>query len=75
MPGVMLFDALRKKTLSAALPAARQSRAATLGAHAGTESMLALAGAFRRLKSAFHNSIPLRAQRSGYVMELEGLVN
>jgi hypothetical protein len=54
MPGVMLFHAFGKKTLPAALTAARQSRTATLGAHAGAESVLTLAGAFRGLKSAFH---------------------
>jgi hypothetical protein len=50
----MLFHAFGKETLPAALTAARQSRTPTLGAHAGAESVLTLAGAFRGLKSAFH---------------------
>jgi hypothetical protein len=48
------FDAFGEETFTAALPASRQGGPSGFGAHAGTEPVLVLAGAFGALKGAFH---------------------
>jgi hypothetical protein len=55
--GVMDFDAFGEEPFTAALAASRESGAAGFGAHAGTEPVLVLAGAFGALEGAFHNRI------------------
>jgi hypothetical protein len=64
--GVVYLDAFWKETFTAALTASRQGGAAGFGAHAGTEPMLILAGAFGALKGAFHSEIcPDEGRRIG----------
>jgi len=53
--GVMYVNAFWKQTFATALAPARKSRSATLGSHTGAETVLAFAGPFRWLVSAFHN--------------------
>lgn len=53
--GEMLLNAFGEETFAAALTAPRQGRTSTFSAHAGAKSVLALAGAFRSLKGAFHS--------------------
>jgi hypothetical protein len=52
---VMYINALWKQTFATALAPAGKSRSATLGSHTGAETVLAFAGPFRWLVSAFHN--------------------
>jgi hypothetical protein len=54
MTGVMAFHPFREESLSPALAAPGQGGAATFGAHAGPETVLAFPGAFGRLIGAFH---------------------
>jgi len=56
MPRVMLFDALRKQTFTAALTAARQGCTAPFCFHAGTKTMLTFACSLGWLVSAFHKT-------------------
>jgi hypothetical protein len=56
MPRVMLFDAFRKQTFTAALTAARQGCAAPFCFHAGTKTMLTFACSLGWLVSAFHKT-------------------
>ena len=76
MASVMDFDAFGEKAFTSALAASRKSSAAGLGAHAGAEPVLVLAGAFGALKGAFH--IKFRrgggADWSGKVKEGMGVV-
>jgi hypothetical protein len=65
MAGVMDFDAFWEEAFTAALAASRKSSAAGFGAHAGTEPVLVLAGAFGALKGAFHIKFRRRGQRIG----------
>ena len=56
MPRVMLFDALRKQTFTAALTATCQGCAAPFCFHAGTKTMLTFACSLGWLVSAFHKT-------------------
>jgi len=51
----MNFSTLGKKAFTPFLAATAQRVATSFGAHAGTEAVLALAGAFRWLIGAFHD--------------------
>jgi hypothetical protein len=55
MTGIVPLNALREQALATALTPSGQGGAATFRPHPGAESMLAFAGAFGRLKCAFHN--------------------
>ena len=55
MTGVVAFGAFGQQAFSAALAAASQGGPATFGSHAGPESVLPFAGAFRGLIGTFHN--------------------
>jgi hypothetical protein len=50
----MDLDAFGEEAFTAALAASRQGGASGFSAHAGTEPVLVLAGAFGALKGAFH---------------------
>jgi hypothetical protein len=54
MPGVRPLDAFGEQTLATALAPSREGGASALGPHARAKSMLALAGTFGSLESAFH---------------------
>ena len=56
MPRVMLFDALRKQTFTAALTAARQGCTPPFCFHAGTKTMLTFACSLGWLVSTFHKT-------------------
>jgi hypothetical protein len=54
MAGELDVCALRQQTLATALATSRETGPTRFGAHAGTETVLLFAGAFRALKCAFH---------------------
>jgi hypothetical protein len=52
----MSLDAFREQPFAAALPPARKDRAAGLGAHPGTETVLTFACSLGWLVRAFHKT-------------------
>ena len=56
MARVMLFDALRKQTFTAALAAACQGRAPRFRLHAGPKTMLTFACSLGWLVGTFHKT-------------------
>ena len=53
---VMSFDTFREQAFAAALPPAREYRAAALGTHPGTKTMLTFACSFGWLVSPLHKT-------------------